>query len=80
MDCRITATHKFRKRLGLKQYDAILTKEQSVLRKIQSLFEGENMQTQYSVLGYRIFLCFQDYKLPIEIDKNGRNNRSIIMK
>ena len=26
-------------------------------------FEGENMQTQYSVLGYRIDLYFHDYKL-----------------
>ena len=80
MDCRITAAHKLRKRLGLKQYDSILTKEQSVLTKIQSSFEGENMQTQNSVLGYRIFLCFQDYKFPIEIDENGRSNRNIIMK
>ena len=32
MDCRTTATHKFRTRSGLKQYDVIfLTKEQSVL-------------------------------------------------
>ena len=43
MDCRITSAHKFRTRLGFKQYDVILTKEQSVL--IISLFEGENMQT-----------------------------------
>ena len=33
--------------LGLKQYDVISTKEQSVLIKIISSFEGENMQTQY---------------------------------
>ena len=26
-------------------------------------FEGENMQTQYDVLGYKIDLSFQDYKL-----------------
>ena len=43
MDCRITSAHKFRTRLGFKQYDVILTKEQSVL--IISSFEGENMQT-----------------------------------
>ena len=28
MDCRTTTTHKFRKRLGFKQYDIIFTKEQ----------------------------------------------------
>ena len=36
-----------------------------------TLFEGENMQTQYNVLGYRIDLYFHDYKLAIEIDENG---------
>ena len=49
MDCRTTAAHKFRTRLGFKQYDVILAKEQSVLMKIKSLFEGESIQTQYSV-------------------------------
>ena len=47
MDCRTTSAHKFRTRLGFKQYDVILAKEQSVLTKIMSSFEGENMQTQY---------------------------------
>ena len=39
MDCRTTLAHKFRTRLGFKQYDVILTKEQSVLTKIMSSFE-----------------------------------------
>ena len=30
------------------------------------------MQTQNSVLGYKIDLYFYDYKLEIEIDENGR--------
>ena len=68
MDCRTTSAHKFRTRLGFKQYGVILTKEQSVLTKIMSSFEGENMQTQYNVLSYRIDLYFHDYKLAIEID------------
>ena len=46
MDCRTTAAHKFGTRSGFKQYDVILTKEQLVLTKRKSLFEGENMQTQ----------------------------------
>ena len=28
-------------------------------------FEGENTQTQYSVIGYRIDLYYHDYKLAI---------------
>ena len=63
--CRITSAHKFRTRLGFKQYDVILTKEQPVLTKIMSSFEGENMQTQYNVLSYRIDLHFYDYNLAI---------------
>ena len=41
--------HKVRTRLGFKQYDVILTRERSVLTKIMSSFEEENMQTQYKV-------------------------------
>ena len=68
MDCRTAAAYKFRTRLGFKQYDVILTKEQSVLTKLESSVEGENMQTQNSALGYRIDLYFHDYKLTIQID------------
>ena len=42
-----------------------------------SSFEGENMQTQYNVLSYRIDLYIHDYKLAIEIDKNGHSDRNI---
>ena len=50
MDCRTTSAHEFRTRLGFEQYNVILTKEQSVLSKILSSFEGENIQTQYKVI------------------------------
>ena len=69
MNCRTTMAHKFRTGLGFKQYDVILTKEQSVLTRIMSSFEGGNMQTQFKVLSYRIELYFHDYKLAIEIIK-----------
>ena len=51
MDCRTTAAYKFRTRLALKKIDVILTKQQSVMKKMKSSFEGENMQIRYSVLG-----------------------------
>ena len=70
MDCRRTMAHKFRTRLVFKQYDVVLTKEQSALIKIMSQFEGENMQTQYNVLSYGIDLYLHDYKLAKEIDEN----------
>ena len=48
-----------------------------MLTKIMSSFEGENMQTQYNDLGYRISQYFHDHKLAIQIDENGRSNRNI---
>ena len=45
--------------------DIFLTKGQSVLKSIMEVFEGENMQTQYSALGYKIDLYFYVYKLAI---------------
>ena len=47
MNCRTISALKFRARLGPKQYDATLTKEQSVLRETISSFDGENMEAQY---------------------------------
>ena len=76
VDCRTKPAYKFRTKLGFKQYNPILTKEQSVLTKIMSSFEGENMQTQ-KVLGYKFDLYFHDYKLVIEIDENGQSDRNI---
>ena len=35
------------------------------------------MQTQYTVLGYRIDLYFHIYKLAIEVDELGHNDRNI---
>ena len=40
-------------------------------------FEGENMQTQYSVLRCRTDLYFHDYKLAIEVDEKGHEDRNI---
>ena len=77
IDYRTTSAHKLKTRLGFKQYDVILTKEQSVVTKIVSSFERENMQTQYNVLSYKTDLYFHDYKFAIEIDENGHSNRNI---
>ena len=77
MDCRTTPSHRFRTRLGFKQYYVILTKEQSMLTRIMNSFEEENMQTQSNVLANKIDSYFHDYKLAIEINKNGDSDRSI---
>ena len=55
----------------------INTKEQTIINSINDTFEGENIQTQYSVLGYWIDLYFHEYKLTIEVDELGHTNRNI---
>ena len=54
----------------------INTKEQTVINSIKDAFEGENTQSQYTVLGYRIVLYFHKFKLAIEVDELGHNDRS----
>ena len=76
MHCRVSVPKsiEFRSKLGFNQYDITLTKEQSLLKSAIDAFEGGNMQTQYSVLAYRIDLYFLDYKLAIEVDGKGHKD------
>ena len=55
----------------------INTKEQTEVNSIKDAFEGENMQSQCTVLGYWIDLYFHKYKLAIETDELGHNDRNI---
>ena len=52
-------------------------KKQTVLESIKDTFKGEDMQTQYTARGYRIDLYFHKYKLAIEVDELGHNDRNI---
>ena len=58
MDCRTDESCNLKRNLGFRLHDVINTKEQTVLQSIKDAFEGEHMQTQYSVLGCRIDLYF----------------------
>ena len=53
------------------------TKEQAIINSIKDTFQGENIQTQYSALGYIINLYFHKYKLAIQVDELGHTNRNI---
>ena len=75
MNCRTDESCNIKRKLGFTLYDVVNTKEQSVISAIKGEFEGENMQTQYSVLGYRIDLYF--HKLAIEVGKLGHSDRNI---
>ena len=79
MHCRVSTPKsiEFRSKLVFNQYDITLTKEQSVLKSVMDAFEGENIQTQFSLLGYGIGLYFHDYKLAIEVDEKGNKDSNI---
>ena len=55
----------------------INTKEQTVINSTTDAFEGEDMQAQYSVSGYRIDIYVHKYKLEIEVDELGHADINI---
>ena len=61
--CRTPESCKFKKSYGFKLKDVINGREQTVLESVKDAFEGENMPTQYNILGYKIDLYFGEYKL-----------------
>ena len=62
-DCGTVDSCKFKRKSGLNPLDVINSKQQTVLGELKDGFEGENMQTEFSVLGYRVDIYFHDYKL-----------------
>ena len=54
-----------------------MTQEQSVLTKIMTVYAVEEIILQYNVLNYRFDAYFPKYKLAIEIDEQGHNDRFI---
>ena len=74
MDCRTDESCTLKRNLG---FNLIITKEQAVLRSIKDAFEGEDMQTQYAVIGYIIDLYFHKYKLAIEVDELRHADRNL---
>ena len=77
MHGRTPESCKFKKKLGFKLHDGVNCKEQTILESIKYTFEGENIQAQYTVIGYRIDLHFCEYKSTIEIDESGYNDGNI---
>ena len=71
------AISKKKKKIGFRLHDVINTKEQTVIESIKYAFEGRDMQTQYSVLGYRIYFYFHKHKLAIEVGELGHPDRNL---
>ena len=66
-NCKTDESCAFKEKLGFTLHDMINTKEQSVISAIKDVFEGEDMQTQYSVLGYEIDLFFINTNLQLKL-------------
>ena len=77
MDCRTDESFNLKKDLGFRLHNVINTKEQAVLKSIKDSFEGKDIQTQYSVSGYRIDHYFYKHKLAIEVDELGHAERNL---
>ena len=77
MDCRTTPSINFKNRLGFKIQDPIMTQEQSILTKLDIFLKTEDKLFHHSVLGYRIDLYVQKYKLAIDVDEKGHFDRDL---
>ena len=77
IDFRRDESCNLKRNLGFRLYDVINTKEQTVLKSIKDVFEEEDMQTQCSVLGYRIDLYFHKVKISIEVDELGHADKNL---
>ena len=75
MDSRTVSSVKFK--LGFKNQHPKMTQEQSVLTKIKETFSTEEISFQHFVLGYRKDAYFLKYKLAVEIDERGHNDRAL---
>ena len=76
IDFRRDESCNLKRNLGFRLHNVINTKEQTVLKSIKDVFEEEDMQTQYSVLGYRIDLYFHKVKIAIELTATGLEPRT----
>ena len=77
MGCKTDESCNLKRNLGFRLHDVINTKKHTALESIKNAFEGEDMQTQYSILGYRIDLYFHKHKLAIEVDELGHADRNL---
>ena len=67
----------FRSLLGFKEHDIMKVIEKATLESLRDTFEGEDIRTQYKVLGYEVDLYFHDSKLAVDIDEKNHQNRDI---
>ena len=69
MDFTADKSCNLKRNLGFRCHDMINTIEQTLFKSIKEAFEGKDMQTKCSVLGYRIDLYFHKHKFATEVDE-----------
>ena len=63
--------------MGSNAIDVFNARQQTLTKIIKEVFEGEDIQTEYSALNYRIDLYFRRHKLAIDVDEFGHSDRNI---
>ena len=65
----------FKSKLGIKQYDKVLRKQQSLGLRLKTLFLNEDIIEEYSALKYRTDFTFKKHMLVVEIHEKGHKDR-----
>ena len=77
MGCR-TESGDFRTDLRFNVLDVFNAKQQTIIKIIKDEFVGEDIQTEYSVLSFRVDLYFHEYKLAKKVDEFNHEDRNMI--
>ena len=65
----------FNSKIGVKQHDKVLCKQQSLDLRLKKLFRNEDIIEEYSALNYRTDFTFKKHILVLEIDEKGHADR-----
>ena len=76
IDCTTDESCNFKRRLGFKLHDVINTKQQTIIGSMKEAFEGEDFQSEYTLLNYRIDLYLCKYKTAVEINEYRHVDRN----
>ena len=80
MNSRTNESCNLKKNVGFALYDGINTKEQTVISLKKDAFEGENMQSQYTVLKTELIFIFINTNLPLKLMNQVKMIEILIMK
>ena len=70
MSCR-TESRDYTTDLGFNLLVVVDLNQQTIIKTIKREFEGEDILTEYSVLGFRVNLYFHKCNVAIEVDQFG---------